>query len=190
MRNVIIVHGCPSDKEKAMDAKTRTYDKHWMPWLKRQLRARGVKTETPLMPKPWQPVYENFKQEFEKYNVDKDTILIGHSCGGAFLVHWMGESKAKIDKLILIAPWRIPNSRDETRKRFYLFPIDKNIKSRIREIVIFVSDNEADEGKKSVEIYHNAIGGKLIELKGLGHFTLNDMKTEEFPELLKECLTD
>lgn len=42
--NCIIIHGCPSDEEKAMDAATRTYDKHWMPWLKNQLIALGIET--------------------------------------------------------------------------------------------------------------------------------------------------
>ena len=33
--NCIIIHGCPSDAEKAMNPETRTYDKHWIPWLKK-----------------------------------------------------------------------------------------------------------------------------------------------------------
>jgi len=90
--------------------------------------------------------------------------------------------------LILVAPWRIPDSRDEARKRFYLFPIDKTIPSRVNEIVMFISDNEAEEGKESLKIYHDAIGGKVIELPNHGHFTLNGMGTEEFPKLLEECL--
>lgn len=82
----IIIHGCPSDAEKAMNPETRTYDKHWIPWLKRNLIAKNIETETPLMPSPWQPDYEKFKAEFEKYDVDENTILVGHSCGCTFLV--------------------------------------------------------------------------------------------------------
>ena len=59
-----------------MDAETRTYDKHWIPWTKKELTAKGVKTETPLMPSPWAPDYEKFKNEFQKYEVDKNTILL------------------------------------------------------------------------------------------------------------------
>ena len=36
-KNCIIIHGCPSNKEKAMNPATRTYDKHWIPWIKRKL---------------------------------------------------------------------------------------------------------------------------------------------------------
>lgn len=79
--NCIIIHGCPSNAEKAIDPKTRTYDKHWIPWVKKELILYGIKTETPLMPKPWEPNYISFKEEFEKYSVRDNTILIGHSCG-------------------------------------------------------------------------------------------------------------
>ncbi|MCD6528218.1 alpha/beta hydrolase [bacterium] len=187
-KRCIIIHGCPSDVEKAMDPKRRTYDKHWIPWAKKQLIAKGIETETPLMPSPWYPDYEKFKGEFEKYTVDENTILIGHSCGCAFLVRWLGETKKKIFKLILVAPWKIPDKDDEYRKKFYIYSIDKTIKKRVKEIVMFTADNEEEDGKKSLEIFHKALDGEIIELKGRGHYTLNDMGTEEFPELIEVVL--
>ena len=41
---------------------------------------------------------------------------------------------------------------------------------------------------ESVKIYHKKLGGKLIELKGRGHFLEKHMGTKEFPELLNEVL--
>ncbi|OHA16365.1 MAG: hypothetical protein A3G52_04445 [Candidatus Taylorbacteria bacterium RIFCSPLOWO2_12_FULL_43_20] len=181
----IIIHGCPSDVEKAMNPESRTYDKHWIPWLKRNLILLGVETETPLMPDPWEPNYRKFKAEFEKYEVNENTILIGHSCGSAFLVRWLGETGRKIFKLILVAPWKIPDKDDEFRKEFYTYPVDEEIKSRIGEIVMFTADDEEDEGKESLKILHQSLGGTIIELKGCGHYTFIDMGTEEFPELLE-----
>src|SRR3989344_1592392 len=140
----IIIHGCPSDKEKAMNPETRTYDKHWIPWLKRNLVVAGIPTEVPLIPDPWEPDYQKFKREFEKYEVGENTILVGHSCGCAFLVRWLGESKKKIKKLILVAPWKIADKEDEFRPAFYNYPIDETIKSRVEEIVMFTADNEED----------------------------------------------
>lgn len=186
--NCIIIHGCPSNAEKAMNPETRTYDRHWIPWIKRELISRGIKTEVPLMPKPWAPDYEAFKKEFEKLEVSENAILVGHSCGTAFLVRWLGESKQKIHKLILVAPWKIPDKDDEFRKAFYNFTIDETIKSRAGEIVMFSADNEEDDGKKSLQIFHDALGGKIIELKGRGHYVIDDMGTEEFPELLREIV--
>ena len=187
-KKCIIIHGCPSDVEKAMDPKRRTYDKHWIPWTKKQLIANGIETETPLMPSPWYPDYEKFKAEFEKYNVDENTILIGHSCGCAFLVRWLGETKKKIFKLILVAPWKIPDKDDKYRKKFYIYSIDETMKERAKEIVMFTADDEEEDGKKSLKIFHEALDGEIIELKGRGHYTLNDMRTEEFPELIEVIL--
>jgi len=187
-KNVIIIHGCPSNIEKAMNPLTRTHDKHWIPWIKNELISRGIKVEAPLMPEPWQPSYEKFKKEFEKYNVNEKTVLIGHSCGCAFLVRWLGETKQKIDKLILVAPWKIPDGDDELRKEFYNYKIDKTISKRVNKIIMFTADNEEIEGKKSLEMYYRDLNGKIIELKGHGHYILRDMKTEEFPELLNEII--
>lgn len=187
--NCIIIHGCPSNIEKARDPEKRTYDKHWIPWAKKKLIAGGINTETPLMPDPWEPDYNKFKEEFEKYEVTEDTILIGHSCGCAFLVRWLGETKNKIRKLILVAPWKIPDKNDKFRKSFYEYSIDKKIKERVKKIVFFTSDNEEIDGKKSLEIYHSSLKGKIIEIKSRGHYTFDDMGSEEFPELLEEVFS-
>lgn len=182
--NCIVIHGCPSDEERAMNSETRSYDKHWMPWLKQQLTGLGIKTETPLVPDPWEPDYEKFKKEFEKYEVGENTILVGHSCGCAFLIRWLGESKRKIYKLILVAPWKINDKGDKFREAFYTYTIDEHIKSRVKKIIMFTADDEEAEGKESLKIFHSALGGKIIELKGHGHYTESDMGTTKFPELV------
>ncbi len=188
-KTVYIIHGCPSNAEKAMDAATRTYDKHWIPWTKKELLARGIKTETPLMPNPWEPVYQAFKNEFEKNSVSEKDILVGHSCGTTFLIRWLGDTKKKVSKLILVSPWKITDKDTKDRKEFYEHPIDETIRARVGEIVIFTADNERADGKKSVKIIHDVLGGKIIELKGRGHYTMGDMGTEEFPELIAEIVS-
>jgi hypothetical protein len=53
---------------------------------------------------------------------------------------------------------------------------------------MFTADDEEDDGKKSLQIFHRALGGRIIELKGRGHYIMSDMGTEEFPELIEEVL--
>lgn len=188
-KKCIIIHGCPSNAEKAMNPEKRTYDKHWIPWVKNYLIAQNINTVAPLMPSPWKPNYKKFKAEFEKYSVDKNTILIGHSCGCAFLVRWLGETKTKIFKLFLIAPWKIPQKERRGKDLdFYTYPIDLKIKTKVNQIVIFTADNEENNGKRSLKIFHEALGGEVIRLKGRGHYCFANMKTEEFPELIEKVL--
>jgi predicted alpha/beta hydrolase family esterase len=169
MRNCIIIHGCRSDNTDP------SYNKHWIPRTKKELATNNIPTETPLMPSPRQPVYEDYKKEFEKYPVDEDTILIGHSCGCAFLVRRLGESKQKIRKLILVAPWKINDEGDEFREAFYIYPIDISIKDRVEKIVMFTANDEEPEGKESLKIFHDALNGEIINLENHGHYTLGDM---------------
>jgi len=188
MKNVVIIHGCPSNVEKAMGPETRTYDKHWIPWTREELIKRGIEVRTPLMPNPWEPDYQKLKTEFEKHPVNEDTILIGHSCGTTFLTRWLGDTKQKVAKLILVAPWCIADKDDPYRKAFYEHPIDESIKDRVGEIIMFTADDEDEDGKQSAKIFHEKLGGELIELKGHGHYTMGDMGTTEFPELLDKIL--
>ncbi len=40
---------------------------------------------------------------------------------------------------------------------------------------MFTADDEDPEGKESLKIYHNALGGDVIELKNHGHYILKHM---------------
>lgn len=89
----------------------------------------------------------------------------------------------------MVAPYKITTEENKFKGEFYKFDINETIKERVGEIVIFTADNEEKNGKKSVKIFNKALGGKIIELKGHGHYTLNDMGTEEFPELIEEVIS-
>lgn len=181
---VIILHGCADPEE--MDPAHRFYDKHWIPWVKRQLEARGFVVEAPLMPNPWAPNYEAYKAEFEKTTISENDILVGHSCAAAFLTRWLGETQQKVRKTIFVAPWKIADGTNEARVAFYGHPIDPSVRALVGELVIFTSNNEQEDGKKSAAIFHEALGGRVIELSNHGHYIIGDMGTEEFPELIEE----
>jgi hypothetical protein len=53
---------------------------------------------------------------------------------------------------------------------------------------MFTSDTEKEDGKKSLAIYHAALGGDIVHLPNKGHYIITDMGTHEFPELLDKIV--
>ena len=155
--NCIIIHGCPSNPESDLERKARYYH-HWIPWVKQKLTEKGIETATPLMPEPWKPDYLKFKKEIEKQKITDETILVGHSCGCAFLVRWLGETKRRIKKLVLVAPWKINDKNDKWRKLFYGYIVEKIIKERVREIILYTADNEMEDGKMKLKYFSQSTG--------------------------------
>ena len=155
----------------------------------KELEKKNISVEVPLMPEPWNPRYVGWKSKFDQLDINENTVLIGHSCGCAFLVRWLGDFGKKIDKLILVASWKIPSKEfSEGENEMYDYDITGKAKENAGRVVIFTSDDEEEDGKKSAKIFSDSLGGKIIELRGKGHFLLGDMGTEEFPELLEEVL--
>ncbi len=183
MKNAIIIHGTCSKEEYFSYDYPSLSNSHWLPWLQKKLLINNVFTQTPEMPDAYLPNYKKWKKEFERFKINENTILIGHSCGGGFLVRWLSENKININKLILVAPWLDPK-REKTTD-FFDFNIDLNIINRIKEIHLLVSTDDDKDILESVEILKNNISKiKLHQFSNLGHFCFSDMKTDRFPELL------
>lgn len=139
------------------------------------------------MPEAYSPNYEKWKKEFENFNIDEDTILIGYSCGGGFLVKYLSENKINIAKLILVAPW-LDLERKKTTD-FFDFNIDPEICNRIKEIHLFISSDDDKDILDSVEIIKNNVSKiELHQFSNLGHFCFSDMKTDKLPKLLDTIL--
>ncbi len=185
MVNCVIVHGIDfSRREMPVN------ERHWLSWLRDELIKRGIPTTNPLMPAPWEPDYEAWKEEFERQEVDKNTILIGHSAGGAFLVRWLGDTKEKVKKLILVAPGKKHIMSPEVlNKNLYDFETDKDVKNCVGKIVVYISNDEPYR-VENAKIYAEELGAELIELGNKGHFLDREMGGKEFPELLEEVLKD
>ena len=185
MKNAIIIHGKPYKDEYYSDKYPSASNFHWIPWLQKQLLIRDIKADTPEMPHAYRPVYEVWKTEFERFDVTPETILVGHSCGGGFLVRWLSEHPdIKVGKVVLVAPWIDPEKELDTG--FFNFEIDTQLVSRTGGVTIF---NSIDPVQASVKNLRKTIPNiKYVEFENLGHFCVEDMESEAFPELLKEIL--
>lgn len=177
----VIVHGCP---QNAADLIPK--DKHWTGWLEQKLRRSGLNAFAPDMPVPWEPVYERWKEVLENYKITENSLLIGHSCGGAFLVRWLLSTGKKVKKLILVAPAKT-SIKEDRKKNFYDFDLPSEASKIADKTVIFIS-NDHQSMLESFELYKEVLKPKVIKLEGKKHFVPFQMGTNEFPELLEEVL--
>ena len=87
MKYAIIIHGTAGNA-----------DENWFPWLKKELKKYGYEVIVPQFPTPENQSPENWLKVFENYNnekyINEDTLLIGHSLGGGFLL-WVLENIGK-----------------------------------------------------------------------------------------------
>lgn len=187
MKNAILLHGTCDKAEYFDDKYPSLSNSHWFPWLQKQLLMKDVLAQTPEMPDAHTPDYAKWKTEFERFSIDENTILVGHSCGGGFLVRWLSENIVKVHSVILVAPWLDPDRVQTTN--FFDFKIDSDIFNRTQNLSIFVSQDDESDILKSVDIIKNSIPEiKITKFSNKGHFTFGDMGKYEFPELLEESL--
>ncbi len=158
---------------------------HWLPWIQKKLLLKNILAQTPEMPEPYNPVYENWRKIFEQLNPDEETILIGHSCGGGFIVRWLSENNIKVSQVVLVAPWL--DTEKYLTTGMFDFKIDSDIVSKTSGITVLSSSDDEDYITDSVNLLkENTQNIKFIEFTDKGHFCLDDLGTIEFPELLEE----
>jgi len=185
-KHCVLVHGSPREPDEMNDIPHS--QRHWRGWLKKELEQRGYIVDAPEMPIPWKPDYQAWKKEFEKIKISNNSVLIGHSAGGAFIARWLSENKRVVKKVILLSPGKAKLDHNKRLHDFYSFKIDKSIAARVEKIVLFTSDNEKWYRKQNIQEYNVAWGAQVITLHKTGHFVFRDMGREEFPELLEAVL--
>lgn len=182
MKNAIILHGMPSKESYLNPERDAQSNSHWLPWIQQQLLVKGVLAETPELPEPYEPKYEDWKKVFERYEVNDDTILIGHSCGAGFLVRYLSENKIQVGRVALVAPWIDPTHSLMTE--FFDFEIDARVPGRAESMCTFISEDDDQEMLDSAQVLTEMWPStEVMRMTDKGHFTLRDMGTREFPEL-------
>lgn len=184
MKHAYILHGCCDEEEYFSQDYPSPSNFHWIPWLQKQLLMKGYNCQTPDLPKSYMPDYETWKKIFNHFPLNKETTLIGHSCGCGFFLRYLEDRAQPIEKLVLVAPWIDPY---RTRKAFLDFTPSSSLENKINEIHIFYSEDEEVKGvKETVELLRNTYKNINFHIfKKHGHFCLEEMGTEEFPELLE-----
>ncbi|MDR0957278.1 MAG: alpha/beta hydrolase [Candidatus Nomurabacteria bacterium] len=197
MKKAILIHGYHSKEVINDPAKPTPSNHQWLPWVSKQLYLNEIFPIAIEMPEPWNPNYKSWKRELERFDIDDGTVLVGHSYGGGFLVHWLSETTKKVGKVILVAPYmglpsesvRSSQTPEETAE-FFDFQIDRDIVKKTKNgIAIFVSKDDNPNILESVKLVNeNADNIKTVWFDNKGHFRIKQMGTDHFPELINEIL--
>ncbi len=185
MKNAIILHGISESKEQYEGYLGSMSNFAWYPVLQWDLTRRGVLVQTPEMPTPYFPDmnYSEWVKTISQFDINENTILIGHSCGGGFWLKYLSQNpQIKIKQLVLVAPWI--NPLGEPTDFFDNFILDKDLAMRCGQIDLFISSDDHERILKSFDKIKDVYGDKINYHKcdDKGHFS-EDIGAE-FPELL------
>ncbi len=187
-KRAVILHGKPGRDEYFDASEPSSSNRHWIPWLQKQLLTRGYDAQAPEVVDSYAPDYTIWSREFERHLVDSPMVLVGHSCGGGFLVRWLSEHPdVSVDTLVLVAPWFDPNREDTTT--FFDFEIDPSLADRVEHFHLFTSSDDGED----IHISENRIVDQLPNIEvhqydNMGHFCFRDLGTDAFPDLLNAVL--
>ena len=177
---VFIIHGAYGNPEE-----------NWFPWLKNEFIKLGIKTFIPRFPTPEGQELNNWMKVFREYikKMDKDSILIGHSLGPAFIMSVIETLEQPILAAFFVSGFTgllglsdfDEINKTITDKKFNYLKIRKNCKN----FFIYNSDNDPYVPiNKGLQLAEN-LKGKFTVIKNGGHINSASGYTE-FPILLKD----
>ena len=149
---------------------------NWFPWLKQELEIKGNSVIVPQFPNQQNDSLEARFKILDKHKklVDENTVFIGHSRGGLFLLRIL----EKLDKPVFAA-FIVSGSVGIKPYTFYEsgfkfahgYGFDwKKIKSNAQHFFVYHSDNDPytclDNGKEIAK----RLGIQLTFISGAGHF--------------------
>lgn len=139
--------------------------------------------------------FEVFNQ-YEKY-MDKDTILIGHSLGSAFILNLLEKKNKKVKSAYLISPYYklIGNDYFDTISKTFMKKFKwELIKKNCNNFFVYHSDNDIYLPVSISEELTNKLNGELKIIKDGGHlnkkagFTKFEVLLEDIKMFLEKDL--
>jgi predicted alpha/beta hydrolase family esterase len=192
MKQVILIHGLPDKEEVVGDVWPSPSNAHWFPWVQKQLTRQDILCQSLEMPLSYNPTYKDHERVLNQMEISDETILVGHSCGGGFLLRYLSEHKdLKPKKVILVAPWLDLESylkELNPNSDYFDFNIDTTILERTDLYCVYSTDDDSSI-LDSVKMIREKIPEiNVIEFSDKRHFTEKHLKSKEFPELLEIIL--
>lgn len=159
--NVFIIHGIYGSPEE-----------NWFPWLKKELELLGCRVFVPRFPNPSSPRLNEWLEFFGKYKqyLDKNSVVVGHSMGVAFLLRILWLYKTRAAFFVASVTPGIKNEFSWQMKTFIGQKPDWNkIKNNCGKFFIYNSDNDPYIPLSKGEELAENLDSKLTIIKNAGH---------------------
>lgn len=182
--NIIFCHGV-MDPEQDWNNQEYNPTKGWKYWLQFMTETQhDVLTQMPCFPHAHAALmkYDEWESIMNRQDINENTVLIGHSAGGGFVMkYFANHPNLRVKQIILVAPWC--DAENWQPNGFYKdIDFNSNVMSRTKNgIDILVSDDDDSYILSSVEkIKQNLPDVRIHNFSGRGHFICS-----ELPEVLQ-----
>ncbi len=150
-------------------------EENWFPWLKQELEKIGCTTIVPQFPTPQNQTLENWFTIFSQYerHFNENTILIGHSLGGVFLLRVLEKYHHKIKAALLVGTpiGILPIKNYEGDKLFLAKPFNwEKIRKSCDTFFVYHSNNDPYVCVENGEELAKQLHTKLTFVENAGHF--------------------
>ncbi len=182
MKHIYIIHGWGGSPES-----------DWLPWLKRELEARGHDVIVPAMPGADTPVAEAWVGHLKEIvRPGEDTYFVAHSNGCQAVMRYLKATDAKIGGALFVAGWfNLKDLEPEEvpiAEPWIKTPLNfEKVKAAIGTLKVLLSDNDPYDCLEENKAGFEKLGGKVTVVHDAGHFAADD-GTLELPLALKTLL--
>ncbi len=166
---------------------------NWFQWLKNSLEERGYAVWVPDLPSSDMPSlreWTNYIFENTPFEINAETVLIGHS-SGAVAVLVVAQLSKGVDKTISVGAYKdlvyLHEELDfHANDRFFDIDFDfEKIKQNSNERLFIHSDDDPYCPLSHAEYLAEKTDGEPVVIPNSGHFNLEKSeKFKEFPQIL------
>lgn len=165
-------------------------DGNWFPWLKDELFKCGHDVYVPRLPTPENQSKENWCRALDEQAplFDRDTTLIGHSCGATYLLHILEGLKQPVAHAVFVSGFidKIGNKEyDDLNASFVEHDFAwQTIKANAKKITVLHGDNDPYVPLPYAQRYAEKLAVPVTVIPGGGHLNA-EFGFTTFSQLLK-----
>lgn len=179
MRKAVILHGTLGSPEG-----------NWFQWLEHELSAKGMHVWLPALPHADEPSlswWARFVHENRAFEIDDQTVIIGHSSGAALALLVAQQNTQPLGGVVAVSAFHDNSLQWEPNAKLFDVVFDwQSVQAHAGTLLLVHSDNDPYVPLEQAQYIANQTGGELVVIPGEGHFNLEQSERyREFPRLLE-----